>query len=340
MTTLPVIDLFAGPGGLGEGFSALRGSHDEACFRIRLSIEKDEYAHSTLELRSFFRQFPSHGVPPEYYRHLRQEITREELFRRYPAEAGRAGTEAWLAELGAVPEEQAKDRVREALRGRDPWVLIGGPPCQAYSIVGRSRRWGVHGYVADRDARQTLYKEYLSIIANHWPAVFVMENVKGLLSAKHNGTGMFERMCTDLQSPADAVGQGTHGRTNGRRYKYTIHALAYHGKLWSLNPEDYVVEAEQHGVPQSRHRIILFGVRDDLGCGTPQSLPFSAPVPLSRALEGLPRLRSGLSSKEDSSDNWLAAVSAARERRWLAGARRIAGDDVYRAIVDTLSELS
>src|ERR1043166_8227074 len=110
MTTLPVIDLFAGPGGLGEGFSALRGSHDEACFRIRLSIEKDEYAHSTLELRSFFRQFASSGVPRGYYQLLREEIPREELFRQFPTEAARARDEAWLAELGDVPDEQVEDR--------------------------------------------------------------------------------------------------------------------------------------------------------------------------------------------------------------------------------------
>jgi DNA (cytosine-5)-methyltransferase 1 len=79
--TIPAIDLFAGPGGLGEGFSSLRDSSAEPVFRIRLSVEKDVSAHKTLELRSFFRQFPDGEVPEDYYRYVRGEgMTREELF--------------------------------------------------------------------------------------------------------------------------------------------------------------------------------------------------------------------------------------------------------------------
>ncbi|MDZ7640963.1 MAG: DNA cytosine methyltransferase [Desulfurivibrio sp.] len=91
---MPVIDLFAGPGGLAEGFSAF---HDAGAnvFRICLSVEKDRYAHSTLELRSFFRQFPRKQVPEEYYSYLRKEISREKLLAACPEEAGRAKPEAW-----------------------------------------------------------------------------------------------------------------------------------------------------------------------------------------------------------------------------------------------------
>ena len=67
-----VIDLFAGPGGLGEGFSAFK---DQSVFDIVLSIEKDPWAAETLKLRTFFRLFRD-DVPDEYYRHLRQEIRR------------------------------------------------------------------------------------------------------------------------------------------------------------------------------------------------------------------------------------------------------------------------
>jgi DNA (cytosine-5)-methyltransferase 1 len=51
---IPVIDVFAGPGGLGEGFSALGRAEGRQCFKIGVSVEKETSAHSTLELRSFF----------------------------------------------------------------------------------------------------------------------------------------------------------------------------------------------------------------------------------------------------------------------------------------------
>jgi len=69
---IPVIDLFAGPGGLSEGFASYCFGTDRP-FRIRLSIEKDIWAHQTLELRAFFRQFGSR-VPEDYYGLLRGEF--------------------------------------------------------------------------------------------------------------------------------------------------------------------------------------------------------------------------------------------------------------------------
>ncbi|MGD9855362.1 MAG: DNA cytosine methyltransferase [Planctomycetaceae bacterium] len=181
MEQIPVIDLFAGPGGLGEGFSACRVDGFPP-FRVALSIEKDPVAHATLELRAFFLQFPQGEAPEDYYRHVRDPrgFSREELFARWPREAERARREAWLAELGATDNDEIDTRVREALGTSDRWVLVGGPPCQAYSLVGRSRRGGIR----DDDARVHLYKEYLRILAVHQPPVFVMENVKGLLSSR------------------------------------------------------------------------------------------------------------------------------------------------------------
>lgn len=75
---IPVVDLFAGPGGLGEGFAACR-VRGRRVFRIALSIEKDADAHATLTLRSFFRQFARRRVPEEYYEHLRGELTRQAM---------------------------------------------------------------------------------------------------------------------------------------------------------------------------------------------------------------------------------------------------------------------
>ncbi|MDD4617060.1 MAG: DNA cytosine methyltransferase, partial [Alphaproteobacteria bacterium] len=63
----PVVDLFAGPGGLGEGFAHLHSEEGSPMFNTVISIEKEEFAHRTLLLRHFFRCFPRNGVPGEYY---------------------------------------------------------------------------------------------------------------------------------------------------------------------------------------------------------------------------------------------------------------------------------
>ena len=97
---IPVIDVFAGPGGLGEGFSAHRDARGNPAFRIALSIEMDSLAHRTLTLRSFFRQFPRDERPDDYYLRLRGMITHDELLRRHPHAAAAAVQEAWHAELG------------------------------------------------------------------------------------------------------------------------------------------------------------------------------------------------------------------------------------------------
>src|SRR5574338_758856 len=112
---IPVVDLFAGPGGLGEGFSSVSGA-DGTYFDLRLSVEKDPIAHQTLELRSFFRKFPREDVPEDYYRFLRGEIDRTALFARYGEQAELARREAWNMELGSssLPEAELDQRIAEA----------------------------------------------------------------------------------------------------------------------------------------------------------------------------------------------------------------------------------
>ena len=128
LTPVPIIDVFAGPGGLGEGFSAFARPCGTQSFRIALSIEKDAVAHKTLLLRSFFRQFERGDVPDAYYDRLRQQITTAELFAAHPREVAAAREEAWNATLGdeaSAPLSVLRHRVREALRrfpeGEDRW---------------------------------------------------------------------------------------------------------------------------------------------------------------------------------------------------------------------------
>ena len=101
----PVIDLFAGPGGLGEGFASLRrpDNAQQCAFRTAVSIESDQSAHRTLRLRHFYRTFTPDTVPNEYYRYLEGIISLEELYSRYPDAASSAEHTAWLCTLGKEP---------------------------------------------------------------------------------------------------------------------------------------------------------------------------------------------------------------------------------------------
>ena len=80
---IKVVDLFAGPGGLGEGFSSV-GEDSSPTFKIVASIEKEESAHKTLTLRAFVREFPNRQPPLEYYQYLRKEIDKKTLIETYP----------------------------------------------------------------------------------------------------------------------------------------------------------------------------------------------------------------------------------------------------------------
>lgn len=334
-----MIDLFAGPGGLSEGFSSLDQRAGRKAFVVRLSIEKEELAHQTLELRAFFRQFERKEVPDEYYQHLRRELPREHLFAAFPAAAGAARKEAWHQELGPNSALVVGDRIRTAIRGEDPWVLIGGPPCQAYSLAGRSRNRGVKGYNASKDTRQTLYVEYLQILADHAPSVFIMENVKGLLSATLLSSGLFDRIVQDLSEPTRALARENRSIPRGpKNLRYRLHPLSCGQRSLVPSPEDFVVRAEDHGIPQARHRVILVGIREDLPA-LPDILPTVEPrTTVAEAVSERPRLRSGLSGA-DSANEWRRVLEEARKAAWLRWVRSEAPRRVYDRIVDTLADL-
>lgn len=317
--SIPVIDLFAGPGGLGEGFSSIveRKSMKRA-FKISLSIEKEFFAHETLTLRSFYRQFTPGNIPPEYFDFVQGRITIGDLYKAYPDQFESAKKEAWRAQLGeddkAVPNKEVDRRISEVLNGIKDWLLIGGPPCQAYSVVGRSRR---QDKLLDeqKDARVGLYKQYLRILAVHNPAVFVMENVKGLLSAKTKSNSVFDNIIKDLSDPIK-----TYLSEFGNNSKllecpgYKIYSLVAKPRGFDENnkpifkPEDFLIHSEKHGIPQTRHRVILLGIRNGFNIIEPEVLPIEKEVGVGRVLNGLPKIRSGLSNIEDSKANWLLTL--------------------------------
>ncbi len=320
---IPVVDLFAGPGGLSEGFSSVTNSLDRKAFEIRVSIEKDPVAYRTLSLRALFRSFPDGKASDSYYDYLRGMITRTELFSD-PAisyEVQKSLEESVCANLGETPTEKIDAIISRAIGDTDPWVLIGGPPCQAYSIAGRSRRKGVDPDF-EKDEKHFLYREYLRIIQKFHPAVFVMENVKGLLTSTHGGEPMFARILSDLSSPKDDL-------------EYEIRSFVVSPRNGQLKPTDFIIRSERYGIPQMRHRVILLGVRKDYA-----HLPHSTlnecqeKVSLKNALFGLPSVRSRLSREPDSFSNWLDALSDAPNslKEWESDSRWLIEESMFRAI--------
>jgi DNA (cytosine-5)-methyltransferase 1 len=332
---IPIIDIFAGPGGLGEGFSSLLNDANQRVFKIKLSIEKEAHAHRTLQLRAFFRQFESGQVPDEYYEVLRTERTIDSLFSSFSRQAAKAKAEAIQATLGAESWEMISEKIQSALHGERDWLLIGGPPCQAYSLMGRSRNKNKEGYEPLKDEKHFLYKEYLRIIANFWPAVFVMENVKGLLSSKPDPEDdpIFARILSDLTAPADA--EGSLPAASSRKHGYKLFSLSPRRTDDQAAGRDFVLRAEEHGVAQARHRVIIVGVRDDFTDVAPAPLTACPSVPISNLLRQMPKLRSGVTEFKDSDESWLDAFSTIEERRWFKSIESHSPEGVFEVALDS-----
>lgn len=340
---VPVIDIFSGPGGLSEGFvrfgerawsDELKAELSERTwkdpkglrFKIGLSIEKDPVAHQTLTLRAFVRQFPDGKIPDAYYKMLKGDLVIADLFNKFPEEASRAKAEAWHHELADDPKNQklVDERIEAALAGAENWCLIGGPPCQAYSLVGRARNKGKKDYVPEDDVRHFLYKEYLRIVAKHEPTVFVMENVKGILSSKINGKRIFEKIMEDLANPS------RFGKPKSSELRYEIVPLVVEEeedaqprlltetekRRWMKDGRQFILRAEELGIPQARHRVILLGIRGD---SVPKKFPHLTrrkPANIEEVLAGLPTLRATVSKRTRTDQTWLGALKAIRNEKW------------------------
>lgn len=311
----PVVDVFAGPGGLGEGFASFRDDKGRPVFSSVLSIEKEKYAYETLLLRHFLRQFSDeNGYPSEYKTYLKGEISRDELFSVHKSKHKEAINSTMLCNLCKQTRPDVEERISKRLKKRRFWVLVGGPPCQAYSLVGRSRMQAMPGFA--QDERHHLYKEYLHILVTKRPPVFVMENVKGLLSARFEKSQLLIRkIISDLQNP------GVVFRVN-KAPKYRLHSVS-EGSLKDkeIDPRIFLVEAEKHGIPQSRHRIFIVGVRDDLPSIPLDKLEETVAPTVKQTIGGLPRLRSTLSRCRDSREAWQDTLKRLDERLNIKGCK-------------------
>jgi DNA (cytosine-5)-methyltransferase 1 len=279
--SVPVIDLFAGPGGLGEGLSRAK----RVDFRTVISIEKDEMAACTLKLRAAHRALERSlaGMDPRQVDDIWatwDRVIAESNWRETLAQLSLHGGdlfhhaclegdhEALQFELGPDRHAETTGLIRERLApymrdGRlpDNTVLIGGPPCQAYSLVGRARNRGKEDYLPEKDPRHFLYKEYLQVIAEFRPAVFVMENVKGILTSTIEGARIFESIKSDLRHPGRVC--GIHEEEG---YVLVSLVKGADGSLQPIEPaaEEFIVRTELLGLPQARHRVIICGIRADV----------------------------------------------------------------------------
>ncbi|AVW90707.1 DNA cytosine methyltransferase [Celeribacter baekdonensis] len=308
--TFGIVDLFAGPGGLGEGFASLV-EDGHAPFRIGISVEKEASAHRTLTLRAFLREYRAlHGTLPDQFIDFHAGLVPEPDWSAVDAEAWQlAIDEARALELGTETAARAIDGAIAKLRKNyDDTILIGGPPCQAYSLVGRARAKGKIGYVPEEDERHYLFREYIRVLDRLRPAAFVMENVKGMLSSTVESRLVFEMLMEDLSSLG--TGQGHH---------YDLLAVRVEdGKVSvqeAARPSDFIVRAEQFGVPQRRHRVIIVGVRSDLsGKAARAEIAVSGLTrTVSDVIGTMPDLRSGISRGRDDPSAWRdEVVEAAR----------------------------
>lgn len=336
--TVPVIDLFAGPGGLGEGFAHSEGP---VKFDVRLSCEVDPVACRTLRLRKFFLLAGKESkAKADYYEAIRTQRDPDRwLADRHPDLWAEANARVLQVKLGDNERRvEVHDRIESVVGRSGDFVLIGGPPCQAYSLMGRSRLLGVGGLSdatqSERirrererrffaDHRHRLYREYLEIIAVHRPAVFVMENVKGLASAKSAAgaaaTSMARQILADLRDPVKALENSLHPEIRKRvrdELRYRLVSLSGErlnddpqGNMFSepTSAHDFILRSERYGVPQARHRVIIIGVREGF---EPEIMPLdiSKAISARRVLRQLPSLRSSLSKGEAGPHQWAQTV--------------------------------
>lgn len=242
------IDLFAGAGGLSEGFI-------RAGFEPVAHVEMDQAACFTLRTRAAYHYLKSNNKFGVYLSYLKNEITRAELYKEVPESVLNSVINL---PIGGENNSRIHKIIASQLNGRKVDLIIGGPPCQAYSLVGRARhKDGMKG-----DSRNYLYIQYAKYLGRYQPKLFVFENVLGLKSA---GSGVYlENM------------------------KRLFNKKGYQIKLFTL-------EANNFGVLQNRKRVIIIGLRNDIKIELPnlESIRNNSNHTVNELLSDLPQIRAG-----------------------------------------------
>jgi DNA (cytosine-5)-methyltransferase 1 len=210
------IDLFAGAGGLSEGFI-------QAGFEPIAHVEMDKSACNTLKTRLAYHFLKANRRYKTYALYLKGEINRENLYKSVPEEILESVINL---PIGSENNKIIYKRIDRLLGYRKVDLIIGGPPCQAYSLAGRARSKNK----MEGDPRNYLFIEYARYLERYEPKIFVFENVMGLKSAKGG------QYLDDMEKLFNKKG--------------------YQIQLFTL-------EARNFGVLQNRKRIVIVGWQKD-----------------------------------------------------------------------------
>ncbi|MDL2287394.1 DNA cytosine methyltransferase [Eubacteriales bacterium OttesenSCG-928-G02] len=225
-TPFTFIDLFAGAGGLSEGFLSTG-------FKPIAHVEMNTDACLTLQTRACYYYLLKTDKIDIYSQYLSGEIDRNKLYSLIPRSELDAVINQTMSKE-SMPDLFAKiDRLMDMQNINSVDIIVGGPPCQAYSLVGRA----VKSDGMQDDPRNFLYQLYCRVLKKYQPQMFVFENVPGLLTA--NGGRYFANMKKEF-----------------RRFGYEIHYK-------TLNAFDF-------GVLQNRLRVILIGWKKDTNYKYPE----------------------------------------------------------------------
>jgi DNA (cytosine-5)-methyltransferase 1 len=246
MKNLNFIDLFAGASGMSEGFI-------KAGFNPISHVEMDKEACFTIKTRAAFHYLTKTGKSKVYFDYLLGKINRDQLYGEVPSEI----IDSVLnVEITDTSMKSIIRQIRILQKDKAIELVIGGPPCQAYSVVGRSR----DSNNMENDPRNILYVQYGKFLEVFKPRAFVFENVPGLLSA----------------------GKGEHFK-NLKDYFRTIGYEVYHK----------VLDASDYGVLQARKRVIIVGWLKANDFGFPKLDDLPKKYRVDDAFFDLPRLKSG-----------------------------------------------
>ena len=296
-----IIDLFAGPGGLAEGFNTYKG---RVSFKTQVSVEMNHYACETLRGRKAFLEASENDdqvnldLLKDHWASSICQTSKSRVLNAISSSLSQKINNIVLhGEMGTPKTDfDILTKITKLRESNNEIVLVGGPPCQAYSMAGRVKNAANPNYDATKDKRNYLYQEYLKFIGASQPAVFVMENVKGLLSAKIEGASVFNNILNDLQKPINPF-------TGNVGANYKIYSLVKRegdieqnifGSLFDA--KDFLVKAEDYGIPQARHRVILLGVRNDI-TKIPKILEPQLKVSVKDAIDKLPELRPSITDR-------------------------------------------
>lgn len=249
------IDLFAGAGGLSEGFV-------QAGFNPVAHVEMNTFAAMTIETRLayyYLREMMNMGLYQDY---LRKCITRSQLLANVPADLRNSVINETMSR-DSLPEIFDRiDEIMESSGIKHIDAVIGGPPCQAYSLVGRAQ--SSHMKIPmDKDPRNSLYKLYIEVLKHYNPKIFVFENVTGILTA-HGGM----------------VWQDLKGRLTSIGYE-----IGYR-----------IQNAHDFGVLQNRKRMIIIGWKKGSGMHYPEFPKEETNAVVNDILSDLPPLCPGESA--------------------------------------------